>query len=116
MFELVIAEVLTNLPAILGMLSVVGAGGYGLFKLHSNKVKSAYDKGKSEEKCLLRIEGKADDAITGLAKLTDKMEKELEDSRDHHTRMYDKLDSQDKKISEIMSNVSYIKGVIEPKK
>ncbi len=103
------------LPAILGVATIVGATTFGGIKLVNKKVNNAYEKGKAEEACLVRIEGKADDAIAGLGEVKLSLSKETQKASEAHDKIYDKLDTQDNKISDIQSNVSYIKGLLEPK-
>ena len=115
MFELLGVWILSNLPTILALGTVVVGGVYGSMKLFNKKVSDAYNKGKSEEACLVRIENKADDAIEGLEEVKESLSKETEKAEEAHVRIYNKLDTQDNKISDIQTNVSYIKGLLEPK-
>jgi len=106
---------LENLLALLGIVTIAGGSIYGGVKVFNKKVSNAYEKGKAEEACLKRIEGKADDAIEGLGEVKISLNKETEKAHEQHERIYDKLDTQDNKISDIQTNVSYIKGLLEPK-
>jgi len=115
MLELLGVWILSNIPTILALGTLVGGGAYGGIKLFNKKVNDAYEKGKKEEACLVRIEGKADEALQGLSEITDKVDEEVEAARDHHQRLYDKLDKQGEQISDIRASVNYIKGAIEPK-
>jgi len=114
MLELLSVWILSNLPTILALGTLVGGGTYGGIKLFNKKVNDAYQKGKMEEACLKRIENKADDAIAGLAEITDKVDEEVKTARDHHQRLYDKLDKQGEQIADIRASVNYIKGKFEP--
>jgi len=103
------------LPAILGIATIVGGSTYGGIKLVNRKINNAYEKGKMEEACLVRIEGKADDAIKGLEEVKDTLSEETDNAKEHHLRIYDKLDQQTNQITDIQTSVSYIKGLLEPK-
>lgn len=112
---MVIEFILSNLPAILGIISVVGGSGLGMWKFHKNQVEKAFKTGKQEETCLNRIEQKADSALEGLKKVEETLSKEVEQARDQHQRIYDKIDKQGESISRISTDISYIRGKLEPK-
>ena len=111
MFEWIIE----NLPVLLALTTISGGSIYGGVKVFNKKVNDAYEKGKREEACLKRIEGKADDALTGLEEVKDTLSEETDNAKEHHLRIYDKLDQQTTQITDIQTSVSYIKGLLEPK-
>lgn len=109
MFEFI----LQNLPVIIGAILSSGGSIVAFWKWHSREVEKAFLKGKDEEKCLTRIENKADEAINNVKDVDKKLQETITKGDEHHGRMYDKLDSHAKILSEINASVSYIKGKLE---
>lgn len=104
-------EILTdNIQTITGTILGIGGTVFGMWKWHNRQVNNAFKEGKQEESCLQRIENKADDAIEGIKQTNAKLDKEIERAAEHHLRLYDKLDSQGKNLTQLMTDLSFLKG------
>lgn len=106
MFEIILENI--ELIATVGVL--LGGTVFGMWSWHKKEVEKAFADGKQEETCLQRIEGKADEAIEGVKRIEEKVDNEVEKASEHHLRLYDKIDRNDKTLAEIASDISFLKG------
>lgn len=109
MFEIL----LNNLSLIIGILVVAGGSIFGAWKFHTSRVKNAFDEGKQEEICLTTIEGKADKAIELCKGLKKDRDEDRKNGDEHHRRLYDKLDDQNKVLATVQSDLSFVRGKLE---
>lgn len=106
MFEIIFE----NIQLIAGVLILLGGTVFGMWKYHKKQIDNAFAKGKQEETCLQRIEGKADEAIKEIKETNKVLSREIEKAAEHHLRLYDKIDRNDKTLAGIASDVSFLKG------